>query len=91
MVSTPSLPLTSKVTARPLTSATRTEIVAVMPSRVAARWSISTRVPTESSPGSRCSSSSSRQVTSTSRTSIGVAYTRAFSPMNPMVRSRSTG
>ena len=59
--------------ARPFSSASRTVISTGMPSSVAPMWSISTRVPTESSPVSRCGSSRLRQAISMSRTSIGVA------------------
>src|SRR3989454_8060529 len=65
-------------------------IVTCSPSGVAARWSIETCVPTESSPASRCCRRKSRQVYSTSLTMRGVAYTMPSLPMKLMQRASST-
>src|SRR6267143_1624268 len=65
-------------------------IVTCSPSGVAARWSIETCVPTESSPASRCWRRKSRQVYSTSLTMLGVAYTMPSLPMKLMQRASST-
>ena len=58
--STGSLTENSKVTLRRSTSATLISTVTSRPIGVGARWSMDTCAPTESSPGSRCSSSMSR-------------------------------
>src|SRR5581483_2639564 len=80
----------SNVTRRRSTSTIFTSIVTLRPSGVAARWSIETCAPTESSPASSCCSRKSRQVYSTSLTMRGVAYTMPSLPMKPMQRLSST-
>src|SRR5262245_8393161 len=71
--STGSCPANSKVTLRRSTSTTFASILTCSPSGVAARWSMETCAPTESSPASRCCSRKSRQAYSTSLTMRGVA------------------
>src|SRR6185503_4948715 len=76
----------SNVTLRRSTSTIFASMVTWSPSGVAARWSIETWAPTESSPGSRCCNRKSRQAYSTSLTMRGVAWTMPSFPMKPMKR-----
>src|SRR5438874_389909 len=80
----------SNVTRRRSISTILTSIVTLSPSGVAARWSIDTCAPTESSPASSCWRRKSRHVYSTSLTMRGVAYTMPSLPMKPMQRLSST-